>query len=336
MIEIDGSRGEGGGQILRSSLALSVVTGTPVAVHRIRAARREPGLRAQHLAAVRAAAAVGAAKVEGDHLGSTSLVFEPTAIVPGAHRFAVGTAGSAGLVLQTVLPPLLRAAAPSELVLEGGTHNPSAPPFPFLARCFLPLLSAAGPSLSATLERAGFYPRGGGRFSVRVEPGPLGRIDLPEPGRLTSRRAVATVARLPAHIVERELATLKAELALKDRELEREVLPEDQGPGNACRLELAHERLTLVFTGFGEKGRPAEEVAHGLAKEVRRWQRAKVAVDAHLADQLLLPLALGEGGRFTTTAPSLHARTHAEVIRRFLDRDLRFEQVAPDRWLVTV
>jgi len=177
---------------------------------------------------------------------------------------------------------------------------------------------------------------GGGRFRVRVTPGPLSRIDLPDPGPPKARRAVATVARLPAHIVERELSTLKAELALKEHELHREVLPEDQGPGNACRVELEHARLTLVFTGFGRKGLPAEEVAHGLAKDVRRWLRAKVAVDEHLADQLLLPMALGDGGRFTTPAPTLHARTHAEVIRAFLDRDIRFEEVARDRWLVTV
>lgn len=336
MIELDGSQGEGGGQILRSALVLSLVTGTPFRIRRIRDGRREPGLLRQHLTAVNAAAAVGGARIGGAALGSTELRFEPTTLVPGRYRFAVGSAGSATLVIQTILLPLLFADEPSEIEVEGGTSNPSAPPFHFLARSYLPLCARGGARLEARLERSGFFPRGGGRVRVRVEPGELGAVDLPDPGPLRARRAVATVARLPEHILDRELATLKAELSLRDDELQREVLPPDEGPGNACRVELEHARLTLVFTGFGEKGVPAEEVAHGLARQVRRWTRAKVAVDEHLADQLLLPMALGEGGRFTTVAPTAHARTHAEVIRRFLDREVRFEAIAKDRWLVSV
>lgn len=336
MIEIDGSRGEGGGQILRSALGLSLVTGEPFSIVRIRAKRKRPGLLRQHLTAVRAATAVGDAEVTGDELGSESLTFAPRSLGGGTFRFDVGSAGSASLVAQTVLPGLFAAEEPSELVVEGGTHNPLAPPFDFLRRSYLSVLNGVGARADARLERAGFYPRGGGRIRLEVHPSRFGRIDLTEPGPLTRRRAVCALARLPEHVADRELDTLSSELALSEDELEVERLPDDEGPGNALRLELEHQWITLVFTSFGEKGLPAEQVAHALAKEVRRFQHAKVAVDAHLADQLLLPMALGEGGRFTTVAPTEHARTHAQIISLFLDRETRFEELGRDRWLVSM
>ena len=336
MIEIDGSRGEGGGQILRSALSLSLVTGEPFSIVRIRAKRKRPGLLRQHLTAVRAATAVGDAEVEGDELGSETLRFAPRALRGGTHRFDVGSAGSACLVAQTVLPGLFSAEEPSELVVEGGTHNPLAPPFEFLSRSYLSVLTGMGARADASLERAGFFPRGGGRIRLEVQPSHFGRVDLVEPGKLMRRRAFAILARLPRHVADRELQTLRSELALREDEMEIEIQPDDEGPGNALRLELEHAWVTLVFTSFGEKGLPAEQVAHALAKEVRRFQHAKVAVDAHLADQLLLPMALGDGGRFTTVAPTEHARTHAEVIRLFLDRETRFEELGRDRWLVTM
>src|SRR6185369_8211050 len=170
MIALDGSQGEGGGQILRSALALSLVTGTPFRIDNIRARRARPGLMRQHLTAVEAAAAVGAARTSGAALGSRSLTFAPTTVKAGEHTFSVGTAGSATLVLQTVLPSLLTADRPSSLVLEGGTHNPSSPPFDFLAKAFLPIVAGMGAQVEATLERPGFYPAGGGRFRVTVAP----------------------------------------------------------------------------------------------------------------------------------------------------------------------
>ena len=164
MITIDGSAGEGGGQILRSSLALSLVTGQPFRMERIRAKRQKPGLLRQHLTAVEAAKAVGCAEVSGETLGSQTLDFRPGPVTPGNYRFAVGTAGSATLVLQTVLPALLTASDPSTLTLEGGTHNPLAPSFDFLDRCFMPLIHRMGPSVELELKRPGFFPAGGGRF----------------------------------------------------------------------------------------------------------------------------------------------------------------------------
>lgn len=335
MLEIDGSHGEGGGQILRSSLALSIVTGTPFRIARIRANRARRGLLRQHLTAVKAATAISSAKVRGDELGSTELTFEPGPVRSDRYEFRIGTAGSATLVLQTVLLPLARGDAESELAVEGGTHNPSAPPFEFLERSYLPLLARMGVRVEATLERAGFLPAGGGRVRVRIHPGSLGPLELDDPGRLLRRRAVATVASLPTHISQRELGVLRERLGLhKGEEVER--VWTDQGPGNLVHVELTYERVTIVLTSFGEKGLPAEIVARRAADEARRFTKANVAVDAHLADQLLLPMALGGGGSFTTIEPTEHARTHAEVIRLFLDRETRFERIAPDRWRVSI
>lgn len=162
MLTLDGARGEGGGQVLRTALALSIVTGTPLRIVRIRAGRERPGLMRQHLAAVRAAAAISRAEVEGAAEGSRELVFRPGPVVPGKYAFSVGTAGSATLVFQTVLPALLRASAPSHVTFEGGTHNPLAPPFEFVERAFAPLLRRMGAGLALKLKRPGFYPRGGG------------------------------------------------------------------------------------------------------------------------------------------------------------------------------
>lgn len=335
MITIDGSHGEGGGQILRSSLALSIATGKPFRIQNIRANRKRPGLLRQHLTAVQAAKAISGANVQGDELGSRELTFEPGPIQPGEHAFSIGSAGSATLVLQTVLLPLAQAAEPSEIVVEGGTRNPLAPPFDFLEKSYLPLLARMGVRVEATLERMGFVPAGGGRVRVRVHPGTLGRLELEDPGRLLRRRAVATVASLPTHISQRELDVLRDRLGLhKGEEVERVI--EGQGPGNVAHVELHYEHVTLVLTSFGERGLLAEKVAQRLANEVRRVIRAKVAADEHLADQLLLPMALGGGGRFTTLEPTPHARTHADIIRTFLERETSFDRLDRDRWRVRV
>jgi RNA 3'-terminal phosphate cyclase (ATP) len=210
LITIDGSMGEGGGQVLRTSLALSLVTGKPFRIERIRAGREKPGLLRQHLTAVNAAAAVGGADVDGAALGSRELGFRPGAVRPGEHRFAVGTAGSATLVLQAVLPALLGARGSSSLVLEGGTHNPFAPPFDFLAKAFLPLLARMGAKVEARLERPGFYPAGGGRFHVAIEPVErLQRLDLPSRGEPKRRLARAMVSNLHRNIADRELKAVK-------------------------------------------------------------------------------------------------------------------------------
>jgi len=319
VLTIDGSQGEGGGQILRTALALSLVTGTPFRIEKIRARRSKPGLLRQHLTAVDAAVAVGGAEVEGATLRSPALVFRPGAAKPGEYSFAIGTAGSTGLVLQTVLPALLTAAGPSTLRLEGGTHNPAAPPFDFLARAFLPLLGHMGPRVEAVLDRPGFYPAGGGRCAFRITPAArLAPLNLLERGAIKRRRARAMVARLPRQIADRELAVVRTRLGWSEEELEPVVVDGGaRGPGNVLLLEIESEHLTELFSGFGEIGVRAEAIAEQTVKEARRYLAAGVPVGPHLADQLLVPLALAGGGAFRTIALSSHSRTNLDVIRAF-------------------
>lgn len=338
MIMIDGSQGEGGGQILRTALALSLVTGRPFRIVKIRARRPKPGLMRQHLTAVAAAAEVGQAEVSGAAVGSPELAFTPRAARPGAYHFAIGTAGSATLVLQTVLPALMLAAEPSELILEGGTHNPMAPPYDFLARAFLPLLGRMGPKVTATLERAGFYPAGGGRVAVRIEPArEMKPLELLERGAILARRARAAVSLLPTHIAERELKVVGAMLGWGPECLRVEQVQGSHGPGNVLTLEVESEHVTEVFTGFGQRGVPAEKVAGETVREAREYLAAPgAAVGRHLADQLLIPLALAGGGRFRTLPPTGHTTTNAEIVRLFLDVEIEFRQHSPDAWQVDV
>ena len=317
MLVVDGSRGEGGGQVLRTSLSLAMVLGRPFRIERIRAGRARPGLMRQHLCAVEAARAVSSASVEGAALGSRELTFVPRGVAPGSYRFAVGTAGSACLVLQTVAPALLTAGGPSRLVLEGGTHNPKAPPFDFLARVFLPILARMGPEVRAAIERHGFYPAGGGRVVVDIKPAPaLAPIELLEPLAVRVRRARALLSRLPRHIAERELAVVREDLGWDDAECAIEEV-DSPGQGNALLLEVTGAGSAELCTGFGERGVPAETVAMVAAAEMRALLTAGVPVGSHLADQLLLPMALAGGGAFLTLPLSGHAQTAIEVIEAF-------------------
>ncbi len=340
MIVIDGSRGEGGGQVLRTSLGLSVLTGRPFRVEKIRARRDRPGLMRQHLAAVRAAARVAGAYVEGDALGSLSLTFEPGPARASKYEFAVGTAGSATLVLQTLLPALVVLDEPSQLTLRGGTHNPWSPPFDFLANAFLPLLSRMGATVRAKLVRAGFYPAGGGEFTVEITPAVDGRLrplELTERGEIISRRARAIVAKLPDHIAERELNMVEKELGWTGKSLVLERAHDSAGPGNILMLEVVSRNVTEIFSAFGEKGVRAEAVAADCVTQVKEYLDAAVPVGPHLADQLVIPIAMA-GGRFLTTALTGHATTNIEVIQRFLDVDISVNRAEDDRekWKIEV
>jgi RNA 3'-terminal phosphate cyclase (ATP) len=328
MLTIDGSQGEGGGQILRSALALSLVTATPFRIENIRAGRKKPGLMRQHLTSVQAAAAVGDAQVAGASLGSTQITFEPGTVRGGEYLFQVGTAGSTTLVLQTILPPLLTAGEPSRILIEGGTHNPHAPPFEFLSKTFLPLLARMGPSVQARLERAGFFPAGGGRIAVDIEPATnLSPLDLNERGKLRRIRATAMVALLPRHIAERELNVIRERLGLHKRDLHIEEIRDSAGPGNAVTIEVESEHITEVFTGFGQRGVRAEMVAKNVARQAQEYLETDAPVGEHLADQLLLPLALAGGGSFRTHRVSRHCETNIDVIQRFLDCEIHVEQL---------
>lgn len=335
MMTIDGSKGEGGGQILRTSLALSLVTGQPVRLVNIRAGRRKPGLMRQHLTGLRASAQVGDAEVTGDEVGSQEVTFRPRGVRPGHYEFAVGTAGSATLVFQTVLPALLRADGPSHLILEGGTHNEKAPPFDFLEKAFLPLLARMGPRVTARLHRPGFFPAGGGRIQAEVTPAPLQPLTLMSRGAILRRSARALLAHLPRHIGERELARVQSRLSWPDDALCIEH-PDARGPGNALLLEIEAEHLTEVFSGFGRRGVSSERVADEAVDEAREWLAADVPVGPHLCDQLIMPLAMAGGGAFRTVPPTTHTTTQIETVRRFLDVPIALEQVEGRVWEVRV
>lgn len=320
MITIDGSIGEGGGQILRSALALSMVTGKPFKIANIRAGRQKPGLLRQHLTAVQAAATVCSAQVEGASIASQQLTFTPGPIRPGDYTFSIGTAGSTTLVFQTVLPALLCAAGPSNLTLEGGTHNPFAPPLDFLDKAFLSLLARMGPKVTVKLDRAGFYPAGGGRFVATIEPTPhLTPLHLNERGDIVGRQCTATVAGLPREIAQRELDVARRKTDWPEESFQVRTLPADQGPGNILTIEVASQHVTEVFTGFGQRGVRSEAVAEAAVAELREYLAAGVPVGKHLADQLLLPMALAGGGSFTTLPLTRHSTTNIEIIGLFLD-----------------
>jgi len=325
MIEIDGSMGEGGGQIVRTALSLALLHRQPFRMTNIRAGRNPSGLRPQHKTAVEAAADIGDAQVTGATVGNTTLSFEPEGLHPGTYHFDVGTAGSAVLVLQSVLPPLLTASRASRVTVVGGTHVRSAPPFEYLANTFLPLVERMGPVCRAQMDRPGFYPKGGGRCSVKVTPVPdLDALDLLDRGREQLRRARVLLSDLPRHIAERELSTLREHLPGGVDE-ERIDTPSARGAGNALLIELQFEQVTEVISEIGEKGRPAEDVAQAAAQTARMYLEAGVPVGPHLADQLLLPLVQG-GGRFRTGTLTPHTHTNAAVISQFMDDPLSIRQ----------
>lgn len=321
-LEIDGSQGEGGGQIIRSSLALSLLTGVPVSLKNIRAKRKNSGLARQHLVAVQAAAELSGAAIRGAAVGSSQLTFEPKTVKPGAYTFRIGTAGSASLVLQTILPPLLLADSPSSVVIEGGTHNPLAPPADFLIRSYAPLIERLGPKLQIQLDRHGFFPGGGGRLIVHIEPVvKFSGLELLARGEVRERRVRALVANLPKTIAERECHEFRRLSGWEKRCFRAEEVVA-HGCGNALLVDVVSDHLTEVFVGFGERGVTAERVAANVWNEVAEYLQHDVAVGPHLADQLILPLAIaaahGQRSIFRTLPLTGHSLTDLEVVQRFL------------------
>lgn len=333
MITIDGSYGEGGGQILRTSLALSLVTGQPFTIENIRAGRKKPGLMRQHLTAVNAATQIGNAEVSGNRIGSQQIFFEPKEIRPGSYRFAVGTAGSTTLVMQTVLPALMVADGPSELVIEGGTHNPYAPPFDFLQKAFLPLINRMGVKITADLEKPGFYPAGGGCFRVHIEPcEKLSGLEIIKRGEIVRRKATAYVSKIPNNVAKRELKVIAKKLNWDKEFLFIEEVKNSPGPGNILTLEIESESITEVFTGFGEYGVRAEQVAAGTIKDVREYLASEAPVGRYLADQLIVPMALSGGGKIHILPPTRHTTTNVDVLVQFLNMDVRLNDLGNHVW----
>lgn len=336
-VHIDGSLGEGGGQILRSALGLSMVTGKPFRIEKIRANREKPGLLRQHLTAVKAAAEICGANLAGANIGSVELEFTPGTVKPGDYRFSIGSAGSVTLVLQAILPALLCAQTASNITIEGGTHNPHAPPLEFLEHAFLSIVNRMGPQVTVALERAGFHPAGGGRIFVHVQPAEkLSPITLESRGKTTRRLAKAAVAALPGEIARRELSRVEKMLGWTGDELQIRQLPEDQGPGNILTLMIQSEEITEVFTGFGMKGITADAVAEGPIQAIRRYLAAGVPVGQCLADQLLIPLALAQTGGFVTQELTQHSITNLEVIQKFLNVRFKIEKLGRDKIRVQI
>lgn len=336
MIVLDGSAGEGGGQILRSALTLSILTRTPFRMDRIRAGRQKPGLLAQHMTAVKAAQAVSNAEVLGLEMGSKQITFKPRTVNGGDFHFDIGTAGSTTLVLQTILPALLRGAEPSTVIVEGGTHNPAAPPFEFLQESFLPVLKKIGADIEFILERPGFYPRGGGRIRMNIKPSKLDALDLEDRGPIQSKRFFALSAGLPPAVADRQMRVARDRLSLGRDDVERIDHPEAFGPGNVTLVVQRFLNITSVFSGFGEARSRPEEVAEQAIGPSLRYLESKGCVDEHLADQLLVPMAMGRGGVFTTSEPSSHFESQIETLRHFLGGEVEVDTADEKTWTITM
>lgn len=334
MLHIDGTEGEGGGQVLRTALTLALLKGTAIHIEGIRGRRKNPGLQRQHLTCVQAATAIGEAEVHGAQLGSQTLTFAPRRIRAGSYRFSVGTAGSTTLVLQTVLPALLRADEPSTVVLEGGTHNPMAPPFEFVQSAFAPALKLMGADLELRLLRHGFYPAGGGLMSAAIQPAnELRPLQLLERPKSKPWRARVLMSKLPTEIGERELDHLLSRLSRTHLHFDNTALErvDADDAANVLLLMLPHDALCEVLCAFGERGVPAEQLADRLATEALMLGAAGVPVGPYLADQLLLPMAIAGGGSFRTVKPTLHCTTNALLIERFLPVEFTIAEVADQR-----
>jgi len=338
MILIDGSFGEGGGQILRTSLGLSLFTGQAFKIENIRAGRKKPGLLRQHLTAVKAAQEISLARVNGAEMKSRELVFSPGKIKPGNYRFAVGTAGSATLVLQTILPALLTGEGEWDITFEGGTHNPFAPPFDFLKETFFGVLEKMGAVIQSSLVSYGFYPAGGGKFRVKVKgsgSSGLKKISLEKRGKHIENSVSCIVSKIPFDIAVDEAAIIAGQLEW-DQQWCKPVQVKSHGPGNIIMIKIKSENITMVFTGFGQRGISREKVAETAVKQVKYYLENDLVVDTYLADQLLVPMTVAGGGSFITGKPSLHTRTNIEVIRKFTDREIQCRDIGNRQYRITM
>lgn len=343
LIEIDGSQGEGGGQILRTAVGLAAALGTGVHVTAVRAGRERPGLRPQHLAAIRAAAEVSHAELIGAELGSMEITFRPGKVEGGKFRFDIGTAGSGTLVLQTVLPALMLAEGESDVTVTGGTHNPLAPCFEYLRDVFLPLASAAGLNAYLEMLRAGFYPSGGGE--VRMQLRGVGSADNLEPIRLSDRGELryieglsAASYSLAAHIIERQTAQALGQLSRAGHKATIEqAVWETFSPGTVVFLRAVFAKTVAGCFALGQRSKKAEEVADEAVAEMLAFIDSPGVVDAHAADQLLTVAALSPyESRFVTERITDHLRTNAEVIRQLAGRQIDIEDGERGSGVVTV
>jgi len=339
---VDGSMGEGGGQILRTSLALACITGRNLHIENIRAARRNPGLAKQHLICVRAACEICGGQCEGAAIGSKVLDFQPGPIHGGNFTFDIGSAGSATLVIQTILPALFLADKTSTVTVTGGTHNPWAPPFDFLAETFLPAIGTAGFDADCKLEKYGFFPAGGGKIALDVRPRQEKSnqpIDFCEPAENIQIQARVYTAKLPDHIAQRQKKLL-LQTKLKFQNIEHIEVTDSDGPGNCIMIRLVATSggslkaegfgdgspRTTVFTAFGQRGKPSEKVVGEVVSLAEDFLLSGAAVDRFSADQLLIYMAISKSGCYTTNDLTTHLTTNIETIKKFLPVDFTIEQ----------
>lgn len=357
-LKIDGSTGEGGGQIIRTALSLSMLTGTPIEITNIRAGRAKPGLMRQHLMCVQASQQISNASVSDAHLGSMAFTFTPSTVQAGDYAFDIGSAGSTSLVLQTLLPALLFANADSSnkstVTIIGGTHNPLAPTTDFLQHAFIPMLDKLGMQVDLELQQVGFAPIGGGAIKATIAPfvrrANASRLDLTERGKLVSTELVASVLNLEYDICKRELASAKA--ALIEAGMDEALITTRGnklygiGEGNTCYAKVTHESISIqnhkeyhseIFTLLGEKRSSAEKIGGRLSGVVKRYLfDTDALIDEYLTDQLLLPLALSGGGAFSARVISEHSKTQAWLIEQFLPVAITFDATEHEQILVRI
>jgi RNA 3'-phosphate cyclase len=328
MIHIDGSQGEGGGQVLRSSLCLSLITQKELEITNIRAGRSKPGLRAQHLKAVEAAGLIGRAQVSGANLGSTALTFQPTEIQPGRYHFDIGTAGATTLVLQTIFLPLALSGAKSTVTITGGTHVRWSPSYHYLELHWLPFMRQIGCQIDLKMELAGYYPQGGGRVSATINPcEKISPLELTDRGKLKHIRGISAISNLPRHIARRQreqvLRRIGDRYYLSDIRLV-ELASRFKGTMLLFLAEFEHSQA--CYFSLGELGKPAERVADEAIEELEEFLSTDGAIDQYLADQLLLPLTFASGpSRLRTSKITRHLLTNAQVLRSFLPVQIDIE-----------
>ncbi|WP_013321774.1 RNA 3'-terminal phosphate cyclase [Gloeothece verrucosa] len=327
MLDIDGSWGEGGGQILRSSLSLAAITGQAIRLYQIRAGRKKPGLAAQHLTCVRAAAAVCKAEVRGDKLGSMTLEFMPgSPPCPGNYTFDVtearegGSAGAVTLILQTVLLPLAMASGDSVVILKGGTHVAWSPPISYIEQVYIPLLRKLGLQAELELQAWGWYPKGGGEVHLHIKGNTrLQGQKFLEKGALQQIKGLAVVTELPSHIPQR--MAMRCENLLQQAHLKGYVEPiraKGVAPGAGVFLTAEYENIRAGFGALGRRGLPAEMVAQRAVEELVAFHQQDAPVEEFLGDQLLLPMALAHSSsQYRVVHMSDHLKTNALTISQF-------------------